>query len=130
HNLELKQRIIARAEELVNMPDTNKAFRELQDLHRIWKEDIGPVSKEHRETIWNRFSELTKQMHDKREAIFEKMRGTELENLARKQEIITQIETLAQEKVNSHSAWIVQIGKVEALRNEFFAAGKAPSEVN
>jgi uncharacterized coiled-coil protein SlyX len=130
HNLELKQRIIARAEELVNMTDANKAFRELQDLHRIWKEDIGPVSREHREEIWNRFSELTKQMHDKREAIFEKMRGSELENLEKKKEIITRLETVAEEKVGSHAAWLGQIDKVEALRNEFFAVGKAPADVN
>jgi hypothetical protein len=44
HNLEQKQKIVARVEELE--ADVNKAFRELQDLHRIWKEDIGPVSKE------------------------------------------------------------------------------------
>ena len=66
HNLEQKQKIIARVEELVNESDISKAFRELQDLHRLWKEDIGPVSKEHRDTIWNKFSELTKKIHDKR----------------------------------------------------------------
>jgi hypothetical protein len=44
-------------------------------LH-IWKEDIGP--KEHRDEIWNQFSDLTKKMHDKREVLFEKLRGTEL----------------------------------------------------
>lgn len=60
HNLEQKQKIIARVEELVNEADVSKAFRELQDLHRLWKEDIGPVSKEHRDSIWNKFSELTK----------------------------------------------------------------------
>jgi hypothetical protein len=130
HNLELKQKIIARVEELVDMTDVNKAFRELQDLHRIWKEDIGPVSREHREEIWNRFSELTKQMHDKREAIFEKLRGTETENLERKKDIISKIEVLAQEKVNNHASWLGQIQKVEALRNEFFTAGKVPAEVN
>jgi hypothetical protein len=54
---------------LVNEADINKAFRELQDLHRIWKEDIGPVSREHRDVIWNKFSDLTKQMHDKREVL-------------------------------------------------------------
>jgi len=130
HNLEQKQKIIARVEELVNEPDINKAFRELQDLHRIWKEDIGPVSRDHREEIWNRFSELTKQMHDKREQLFEKLRGTELENLERKKEIISRIEALAQEKVNSHAAWVGQVEKVEAARNEFFAAGKVPSDLN
>jgi hypothetical protein len=50
----------------------NKAFRELQDLHKIWKEDIGPVSREHRDAIWNQFSDLTKQMHDKRELYLKK----------------------------------------------------------
>ena len=130
HNLELKQKIVARVEELVQEADINKAFRELQDLHKIWKEDIGPVSREHRDTIWNQFSDLTKQMHDKREVLFENLRGTELENLAKKKEIIAQIEVLATEQVNAHSQWLGQIEKVEALRTAFFSAGKVPSEVN
>jgi hypothetical protein len=130
HNLEQKQKIVARVEELVNEADVNKAFRELQDLHRIWKEDIGPVSKEHRDEIWNQFSDLTKQMHDKREVLFEKLRGTELENLEKKKEIIAAIEVLATVKVNAHSQWLGQIEKVEALRTAFFSAGKVPSDVN
>lgn len=130
HNLEQKERIIARVEELVNEEDINKAFRELQALHKIWKEEIGPVSREHREEIWNRFSELTKQLHDKREAYFAKAREHESENLKKKQEIIAQIEALATEKVHSHSAWQGQIEKIEALREQFFKAGKVPIEVN
>ena len=112
HNLEQKEKIVARVEELVHEDDINKAFRELQDLHRIWKEDIGPVSREHRDDIWNKFSELTKQMHDKREVLFENQRGTEQENLEKKKEIIAQIEVLATEKVNAHSQWLAQIEKV------------------
>jgi len=130
YNLEQKQKIVARVEELVHEVDINKAFRELQDLHKIWKEDIGPVSREHREEIWNKFSDLTKQMHDKREVLFEKLRETELENLEQKKEIIAKIEVLATEKVNAHSQWLAQIEKVEALRTAFFSAGKVPSEVN
>ena len=130
HNLEQKQKIVARVEELVNEADVNKAFRELQDLHKIWKEDIGPVSREFRDEIWNKFSDLTKQMHDKREVLFEKMRGTELENLEKKKEIIAKIEVLATEKVNAHSQWLQQIEKVEALRTAFFSAGKVPAELN
>ncbi len=130
HNLEQKQKIIARVQELVNEADINKSFRELQDLHRIWKEEIGPVSRDQREAIWAQFSELTKQMHDKREAYYESFREKENENLAKKKEIIAQIEALATEKVDSHSAWQSQMEKVEALRNTFFATGKVPSEVN
>ncbi len=130
HNLEQKQKIVARVEELVHEVDINKAFRELQDLHKIWKEDIGPVSREFRDEIWNKFSDLTKQMHDKREILFENLRGTELENLEKKKEIIAKIEVLATEKVNAHSQWLGQIEKVEALRTAFFSAGKVPTDVN
>ncbi len=130
HNLEQKQKIIARVRELVEMPDINKAFRELQDLHRMWKEEIGPVSREHREEIWNQFSDLTRQMHDKREALFEKLRSGENENLAKKNDIIARIEELATQKMTTHSGWLQQIEKVEALRKEFFETGKVPADVN
>jgi hypothetical protein len=130
HNLEQKLKIIARVEALVDEQDLNKAFRELQDLHRIWKEDIGPVSREHREEVWNKFRDLTKQMHDKREQLFESLRAVEQENLNKKKEIIATIEALAQENVHSHAAWTTQVAKVEAARNEFFSAGKVPAEVN
>lgn len=130
HNLLQKLKIIERVEELIKEDDINKAFRELQDLHRIWKEEVGPVSREHRDEIWNRFSELTKQMHDKREVLFEKLREVETNNLLKKKELIEQIEVLAQEKVSSHTAWLAQVAKVEVLRDEFFKTGKVPSEVN
>ncbi len=130
HNLEQKQKIVRRVEELINEPDINKSFRELQDLHRMWKEDIGPVSSTHREEIWNEFSELTRKMHDKREVLFEKMRASEHDNLAKKNDIIAQIEKISEEKVSAHSQWQGQIEKIEALRTEFFHTGKVPTESN
>ncbi|WPR70916.1 DUF349 domain-containing protein [Flavobacterium sp. NG2] len=130
HNLEQKQKIIERVAELVNEEDINKAFRELQDLHRIWKEDIGPVSRDIRDQIWNQFSDYTKQIHDKREVLFEKQRENEVKNLENKKAIIAEIENLGTIKVNSHSQWLVQIEKVEALRTAFFNAGKVPLDVN
>lgn len=129
HNLEQKQLIIAKAKELLNEADVMKAFRELQLLHRVWKEEIGPVDREHREAIWNEFSEITKQMHDKREALYAEARGKETENLAIKNEIISQIIALGTEKIDSHSGWQAQIQKMEALRDAFFKAGKVPAEV-
>ena len=130
HNLELKLKIIERTEELVLEEDINKAFRELQDLHRIWKEEIGPVSRESREDIWKKFSDLTKQMHDKRENYYESFRAVETENLVKKNELIAGLEFLATESVQSHNAWLAQIVKVEALRDSFFKIGKVPSEIN
>jgi hypothetical protein len=130
HNLEQKLKIITRVEELVKEEDINKAFRELQALHKIWKEEIGPVSRDHREEIWNRFSELTKQLHDKREGLVAKSKEQEEENLAKKNDIITQINAIADEKISAHNAWQGQIDRIEALREQFFKAGKVPLEVN
>ena len=129
NNLEQKQQIITKATALLNEEDVMKAFRELQLLHRVWKEEIGPVDREHREVIWNEFSEITKQMHDKREALYALTRGKETENLALKNEIIVQIEALGTEKIDSHSGWQGQIKKLEILREAFFKAGKVPAEV-
>ncbi len=130
HNLEAKIKIIERTQELMKESDVMKAFRELQSLHKIWKEDIGPVSKENREEVWAIFSDLTRQMHEKKEVLFEQLRGTEVENLAKKKEIIEKIEAIAKEKVEAHTGWQGQVDKIEALRNDFFNAGKVPAEVN
>ncbi|MFL9843690.1 DUF349 domain-containing protein [Flavobacterium rhizosphaerae] len=130
HNLEQKQKIISRTEELLQEEDVNKAFKELQGLHKIWKEDIGPVSRENREEIWNQFSDLTRQLHDKREGFFAERREQENENLSRKKTIIAQIENIANQEVANHGEWKGQIGKVEALRELFFKAGRVPKEVN
>ena len=129
NNLEQKQHIIAKAKELLNEEDIIKAFRELQLLHRVWKEEIGPVDREHRELIWNEFSEITKQMHEKREALYAVAREKETDNLAVKHEIIAQIEALGTEKIEEHSGWQNQIKKLEALREAFFKTGKVPADV-
>lgn len=130
HNLEEKVKIITRAQALINEEDVAKAFKELQLLHKLWKEDIGPVSSEFREDIWNAFSELTRQMHEKREVLLEKQHAIELENLTKKQQIIAQIEEIATQQIVEHSGWQTQVDKIEALRELFFITGKVPAEVN
>ncbi|MFN3942035.1 MAG: DUF349 domain-containing protein [Flavobacterium sp.] len=130
HNLEQKQRIIDRVKELINEADIIKAFRELQDLHRIWKEDIGPVSRDVREAIWQEFSELTKKMHDRREELLLAQKAVEQQNADKKKEIIEQIQALVAQPGDSHGKWQKLMQHMEHLRNEFFAVGKAPSEVN
>ncbi|MFD2892864.1 DUF349 domain-containing protein [Flavobacterium chuncheonense] len=130
HNLEQKQAIIERAKELLDESDIMKAFRELQLLHRVWKEEIGPVDREFREAIWNEFSDITHQMHEIREAYFSQARERETQNLAHKKEIIAKIVALGKESITTHNGWQAQIKKMEALRESFFKAGRVPAEVN
>lgn len=130
NNLEQKQQLILRAKDLLAEPDVMKAFRELQLLHRVWKEEVGPVDREHREAVWNEFSEITKQMHDKREALNANAREKEMQHFNTKNEIIAQINALSTEEVSGHKGWQNQMQKMEALRETFFKAGKVPAELN
>ncbi|TKD62442.1 DUF349 domain-containing protein [Flavobacterium sp. ASW18X] len=130
HNLEEKQKLIARAEALQEEPDLGKAFRELQTLHKIWKEEVGPVAKEIREEIWDKFSAATKAMHARRQEHFAALESTYEENLVTKNKIIAGIEEISNAVGNSHKEIQNQIKQVEALREEFFQAGKVPQRVN
>src|SRR5690606_35047124 len=106
------------------------SFRELQVLHKMWKEDLGPVDKEHREAIWERFSNATKTIHDKRQAYYADVDKAQEANLARKEAIIEKINTVAKDTSSSHQAWQNKIKTIESLRTEFFNAGKVPIKVN
>ena len=130
HNLEQKLKIIERAEELAKDDNINRSFRELQVLHKMWKEDLGPVDKEHREEIWERFSNATKIIHDKRQAYYVDLDKAYEVNLERKNEIIDKIDTITNDEGNSHQSWQKKIKAIEALRQDFFNAGKVPIKVN
>ena len=130
HNLEEKLKLIDKAEALSQDQDINRAFRELQMLHKIWKEDIGPVEREQREAIWERFSNATKIIHDRRQDYYKNIELAYEHNLVRKQEIISEIQKIASTKVTSHNQWQKLIKEIEKLREDFFSAGKVPAKVN
>ncbi len=130
HNLEEKLKLVEKAEALAKEPDINKAFRELQMLHKIWKEDIGPVAKEQREEVWERFSNATKAMHNRRQEHFQELEKDYEKNLEKKHEIIASITSIAENVSNNHRALQQQIKEIEGLREAFFKAGKVPQKVN
>ena len=130
HNLEQKLKIITRAEELAADENTNRSFRELQVLHKLWKEELGPVAKEHREDIWQRFSNATKTIHNKRQAYYADLDKAYEKNLERKEEIIAQITAINEDTTDTHNAWQKKIKTIEGLRESFFNAGKVPLKVN
>lgn len=130
HNLEEKLKLVERAEKLADEPDLNKAFHELQTLHKIWKEDIGPVDQENREAIWERFSNATKAMHQRRQDFYQEMEKDFEKNLEKKNEIISKISAIASNVADNHRALQQQINEIEALRESFFKAGKVPQKVN
>ena len=130
HNLDKKLKIIERAEELAQDQDIMRAFRELQELQKMWKEELGPVDREHREAIWDRFKASTKIINDKRQAYYQDIEKSYEKNLEIKLEIIKKIEEINSQETKSHGAWQNKIKAIEALRNDFFNAGKVPIKVN
>ena len=126
HNLEKKLKVIERAESLANEEDVNYAAKELQDLHKIWKEDIGPVAKDVREEVWKKFSAATKKIHDNRHNYFRAMRSKYQEIINKKLEVIAAIDVYDTSKNESHGDWQKSIKDIEALRQQYFTIGKLP----
>jgi hypothetical protein len=126
HNLEEKLKIVAQAEKLASQADINSAFKELQKLHKIWKEDIGPVSKEKREEVWQKFSAATKVIHDRRHDHFREMRSKYQEIIENKLSVIAKINAYDTSANTSHVDWQKSIKDIEEFRQEYFQAGKLP----
>lgn len=126
NNLEEKLKIVAKAEELANSNDVNTAFKELQELHKIWKEDIGPVAKEVREEVWQKFSAATKKIHDKRHEYFRDMKSKYQEIINQKLLVIERLDAYDTSGNKTHKDWQNSINDIEKLRQEYFNAGKLP----
>jgi hypothetical protein len=126
HNYDEKMKLVLRVELLAESEDVKAAFDELQILHRLWKEEIGPVSREHREEVWNRFSNATNKIHDRRHEYFELVKGEFEENLKKKEEILIQLDAINQSKRNTHNDWQRSLKEAEILRKNFIKTGRVP----
>lgn len=126
HNLEQKLKIIGRTEELAQQQDVGKAFRELQMLHKMWKEEVGPVAKEYREEVWEKFSTATKVIHDKRQEYLKDQEKHFETNAVSKFEVIDKINAITENTALNHRAWQQAIKEVQQLRDAYFEIGKVP----
>lgn len=128
HNLEEKLKLVTRAEELAESADVNAAFKELQVLHKLWKEDFGPIAAEHRDEVWDRFSEATRKVHDKRHDFFKDMKSKFEGNVEKKLAVIAEIEALDTSKNLTRAEWQKSIKELEILRNKFSEIKQVPRE--
>lgn len=126
NNLEEKLKLIEKAEFLAEMKDVNAAFKQLQDLHKTWKEDIGPVAREMREDVWSKFSAATKIIHDKRHDHYKSMKSQYVVIIEAKMLVIDEILSYDSSKNKTHNDWQKSIKDIDALREKYFDAGKLP----
>ena len=123
YNYEEKIKIIEEVEAMAKMDNIQKAFRNLQELHKRWKDELGPVAKEHEEPLWERFSQATKEIHEKRQ--FFQKNQTEIfkANFDKKADLIAQMRKLNESEIKTHNEMQKLIRNMEDLRTWFFDCG-------
>lgn len=125
NNLEEKLLIIKKAEALIAVNDINVASKELQKLHKVWKE-IGPIARELREEVWQQFSDVTKKIHEKRNDHFKEVHSKFDKMIHEKLLVVDEINALDYSKNKVHSDWQKSIDELESLRKKYFEIGKLP----
>ena len=128
-NLEAKEAFCAMAEKLAENEDVVAAFKELQRLHEQWKE-FGPVAKEFRDSIWERFKAATAVINKKYQAFFEGIKEQQAENLAKKTALCEKVEEIAAREVNSSNEWNAFSKEIEEIQQEWKKIGFASKKDN
>ena len=128
-NLEAKQAFCEAAEKLAENENIVSAFNELQKLHEQWK-DFGPVAKEFREDIWNRFKAATAVINKRYQAHFEEVKGQMAENLAAKEKLCEKVEEVAAREVKNSAEWNAFSKEIEDIQAEWRKIGFATKKEN
>ena len=128
-NLEAKTRLCEAAEKLADEPDVISAFHQLQKLHQEYRE-IGPVAKELREEIWQRFKAASTVINKRHQQHFEDLRTREEENLAKKTALCERVEAIAAEENKGSADWERHTKEIIDIQTEWKTIGFAPQKMN
>ena len=128
-NLEIKTRLCESAEKLAEDEDVVAAFHALQKLHQEFRE-TGPVAKEQREEIWNRFKAASTTINKRHQDFFLGRKQEEEENLAKKTNLCEQVEALNFESLSTMAEWDAMSQLVIGMQNEWKTVGFTPRKQN
>ena len=128
-NLEAKEAFCEAAEKLAENENVVDAFNELQKLHEQWKE-FGPVAKEFRDSIWERFKAATAVINKRYQAHFEELKSKQAENLVAKQGLCEQVEEIASRDITTSSEWNNLTKEIERIQAEWKKIGFASKKEN
>ncbi len=128
-NLEVKEQFCAIAEKLAENENIVEAFHELQKLHEQWKE-YGPVAKEFRDEIWNRFKAATSVINKKYQSFFEGIKEQQAENLVKKTALCEKVEEIAAREVADSNEWNAFSKEIEDVQKEWKTIGFASKKEN
>ncbi len=132
YNYDEKIKIIKKAESISESEKYNVNFmvRELNYLHKLWKNDLGPVTKDQNELLWKRFQEASKKIHSKINLFNKNRLEIEKENLKKKNNIIKKLKENNEITPVEHKDWLEYIKLIDELKEEFQQIGKVPKSNN
>jgi len=128
-NLEAKEAFCEAAEKLAENENVVDAFNELQKLHEQWKE-FGPVAKEFRDSIWERFKAATAVINKRYQGHFEELKSKQADNLVAKQGLCEKVEEIAARDITSSSEWNNLTKEIEKIQAEWKTIGFASKKEN
>lgn len=128
-NLEAKTLLCEKAEKLAEETDVVAAINKLQLLHQEWKE-LGPVAKELREDIWNRFKEASTIVRKRHQEFFEARKAREEDNLQKKTELCEQVEAIGTDGLHTFADWDAKTKQIIELQATWKTIGFAPQKMN
>ncbi|MDR0995131.1 MAG: DUF349 domain-containing protein [Tannerella sp.] len=128
-NLEAKTLLCEEAEKLEEKHDSVGAFHDVQKLYQQWRE-IGPVPKEFRESIWERFHNAREVVYKRSQEYSEKNKEQEKENLKAKTGICEQLEAIDFDELKSSRDWETKSQWIFDLQKEWKKIGFATRRQN
>ncbi|MCR5818067.1 MAG: DUF349 domain-containing protein [Prevotella sp.] len=128
-NLEAKTHLCEAAEKLADEEDVISAFHQLQKLHQEYRE-IGPVAKELREEIWQRFKAASTVINKRHQQHFDDLRAREEENLAKKTALCERVEAICNEENKNTADWEKHTKEIIDIQTEWKTIGFAPQKMN
>lgn len=128
-NLAIKTALCEDAEKLIEEEDVIAAFRKLQKLHQEYRE-TGPVAKELREELWNRFKNASTEINKRHQNYFEARKEEEQHNLDQKTVICEIVESTEYDKLTTFNLWEEKTKEILALQAKWKTIGYAPQKMN
>ena len=107
-----------------------QASRDLNVLHRLWKNELGPVSKEFREELWIRFQKASNKIHAKRQKHQKEINSLQNKNSLEKEKVLEKMRELADKTANSHNLWQNKIQIFNKLKDDFQKIRNIPKKKN
>lgn len=128
-NYEIKSQLIEKAESLADIPDVLEAFRTLQGLHEQWRE-IGPVARDVREEMWNKFKEASTVVNKRHQDFFQNKKDNEQANETAKTELCEKVEAIDFDNFKSFAEWDEATKTILELQAAWKELGFASRKVN